>query len=83
MCLLRFYRVLRGLDAVWSRRVKMVTLVCPVCLFAESSFSDNAMISSKVCPFYIEKAMHRIFTLIPYLQSYNTLPFYLADLGIA
>ncbi|EMI37060.1 hypothetical protein MTE2_4493 [Klebsiella pneumoniae VA360] len=28
----------------------MVTLVCPVCLFAESSFSDNAMISSKVCP---------------------------------
>ncbi|MFI4498560.1 hypothetical protein VAI99_16740, partial [Klebsiella pneumoniae] len=23
------------------------------------------------------------FTLIPYLQSYNTLPFYLADLGIA
>lgn len=27
--------------------------------------------------------MHRIFTLIPYLQSYNTLPFYLADLGIA
>ncbi len=25
--------------------------------------------------------MHRIFTLIPYLQSYNTLPFYLADLG--
>ncbi len=27
--------------------------------------------------------MHRIFTFIPYLQSYNTLPFYLADLGIA
>ncbi len=25
--------------------------------------------------------MHRIFTFIPYLQSYNTLPFYLADLG--
>ncbi|MBL2405069.1 hypothetical protein ELJ36_28010, partial [Klebsiella pneumoniae] len=40
-----------SLDAVWPRRVKMVTLVCPVCLFAESSFSDNAMISSKVCPF--------------------------------
>ncbi|AWF46352.1 hypothetical protein CSC13_3795 [Klebsiella pneumoniae] len=37
----------------------------------------------KCVHFYIEKAMHRIFTFIPYLQSYNTLPFYLADLGIA
>ncbi|CAM3932573.1 hypothetical protein KLQU111871_25575 [Klebsiella quasivariicola] len=37
----------------------------------------------KCVHFYIEKAMNRIFTLIPYLQSYNTLPFYLANLGIA